>query len=87
MNATYSIPECNLPELQARIDKLNKRCRKLSMPEIAISKSPECVKRKFTMRTMDGQMTSVWELPEFAAEASKKWPRTATGEVMTWWEG
>ena len=39
MNATYLIPENNLPELEVRIAKLNKRAKKLGVPEIAFIKT------------------------------------------------
>lgn len=33
----YKIPEQNLEDLKARIEKLNKKCRKLAVPEIVLS--------------------------------------------------
>lgn len=94
MNATqtYLIPDCNLAELEARIEKLNKRAAKLGVPSIIITKHPDHVQHRVRQLTVDGHINSnCWRRPEqmvkgqatgtaFLADA---WE--ATGEVMTWW--
>lgn len=86
-NNTYSVPECNLDELTRRIDKLNKRARKLGSPEITISKAIDHVKARCNKLTLSGENSNCWELPEKIAERNAKSPGTCkdTGERMAWW--
>jgi hypothetical protein len=46
MNATYIVPECNLQELEDRIEKLNRRCKRLGLEPIAFTKSPDHVRHQ-----------------------------------------
>ncbi len=90
--ATYIVPECNLSELESRIEKLNHRCRKLGLAEITISKTPDHVRYRVRQLTVNGSTNLVWvksvektpesELPKTAFLANAFEP---TGEVMTWW--
>lgn len=41
VSETYFVPECNLPELEARIGKLNKRAKRLGVQEITLVKEPD----------------------------------------------
>lgn len=83
---TKLVPECNIERLEQGIDQLNKRCRRLSLPEITISKVLDHVKARVNVLTVDGHINSrVWMLPEAIEEANKKWPHKDTGERMAWY--
>lgn len=89
MKAAYIIPECNLPELEARIEKLNKRAKRLGVDPIVVTKTFDHVKARVCVLTVNGEINSrVWMTPEKLAEAiaAKKWPHSDTGERMAWWK-
>lgn len=89
MKAAYIVPECNLPELEARIEKLNKRAKRLSVDPIIVSKTFDHVKTRVHVLTVNGEVNSrVWMTPEKLAEAiaAKKWLHSDTGERMAWWK-
>ncbi len=87
MKAEYLIPESNLTELEARLVKLNKRAKRLGVPEIGFTKAFDHVKARCRVLTVDGHINShVWEFPEKIAERAAKWPCEDTGERMTWWK-
>lgn len=94
MQATYSIPECNLSELESRIEKLNRRAVKLGVPEIVVTKQPECVKHQVRQLTtgqeIGGPATKlVWrDSIEKVANPGAAYLANAfepTGVVMAWW--
>lgn len=88
---TYLVPDCNLAELETRIAKLNKRCRKLGVPEITLAATADHVKHEVGQLTTDGHINRTWrtsiektpvsELPATAYLANAFEP---TGMVMTW---
>ena len=82
--ATYLIPECNLAELESRIEKLNKRAARLGVALIQFSKTFNHVKARVRVLTVHCEMNSCWELPEKIAERNAKWPCEDTGERMAW---
>jgi hypothetical protein len=89
--ATYLIPECNLAELTARIEKLNRRARKLAVPEITFTAEPDHVRYRVRQLTVNGETNLCWRksldktpaenLPAGAFLANAFEP---TGEAMTW---
>lgn len=82
---TYLIPDCNLAELEARIAKLNKRASRLGVQPITVGKSPDHVKLRARITTVNGEVNRVWAMPE-QIPGNSAWPLTATGEAMTWWK-
>lgn len=87
MNATYLIPECNLPELEVRVSKLNKRAAKLGLAPITVAKTIDHVKARLEVLTVDGHVNGrVWDLPENIPARAAKWPTKDTGERMAWWK-
>ena len=79
------IPECNLAHLEAEIATLNKRCRRLKLPEITLTKKPDHAKARVGVLTVHGEINKVWMKPEEIEGANKKWPHKDTGERMVWW--
>lgn len=97
-NATYIIPECNLPALQEKIDKLNKRAVKLGTVPITLTSTPAYVTHEYT--NSRGNETSwacdheiTWKAgedgtfsKEVGAPCAVKVPKgeRLTGRVMPW---
>lgn len=85
MNETYLVPDCNLSTLLARIEKLNRRARKLGVSEVSVSHVVDHVRPRFQIADSE----SVWadaeqakKLDAWIAEGRSKAVRT--GEVMPW---
>ena len=85
--ATYTIPEANFGQLSAKIDQLNKRARRLSIPEITIESAYS--HRDFLVEDLDvlpGEVqNATWvretEVDQFIADRfakrGDKWGRTS----------
>lgn len=86
---TYLIPECNLPELEARIEKLNKRAVRLNVDPVIVTKTPDHVRYQVRQLTVNGETNLCWSKDREKVEN----PGTAflanafefTGQVMAWW--
>ncbi len=79
---TYLIPERNLEELKSRVEKLNKRARKIGVPEIKFFANPDHV-RSCLKIPGQGKEERVWVTAEKLAGIVNP---QLTGEVMTWWK-
>ena len=81
---THIIPERNLPTLLDRVEKLNKRCRKLSIPLIKITHELDHYSYKFISATPGSN--AVWVHEDNLDEFTRKNPHMAkTGLVMKWY--
>lgn len=84
-SATYTVPACNLPIFQDRIAALNKRARKLGVPEIAVVVVLAYVERQYAVLTASCGTNLVWvkegePAPSGAAGAAAQ----LTGLVREW---
>lgn len=86
---TYLVPECNLPELEARIGKLNKQAKRLGVQEITFVKQPDHKRYQVSQCTVTAGSNLCWRTsldrdpnPGTAFLANAWEP---TGQVMTWW--
>lgn len=72
---TYTVPAANIPKLLVQIEKLNKRCRKLRVPEITVTTAMAFVRHEYKTGT-----GLVWR------EAGDAVPTTykPTGRVMAY---
>lgn len=88
--AIYSVPGRNLPTLLERIEKLNKRCRKLGITEIAVDTAVEYTAHRFKHTGHGGKRwVKPGELEKAREEAAKarEWNQVhyrETGVVMDW---
>ena len=85
---TYMVPECNLAELESRLGKLSRRCKKLGMSEIAVSKQPDHTRHQVKQTTVDCTTNLVWRKSIDKNPNPKGFLENAfepTGEVMIWW--
>lgn len=88
MKNNYSIPECNLAELEVRIEKLNKRAKRLGVEPISMTKTFDHAKCRVNVLTVHGTVNDrVWMTVEKLAEAItlNRWPHEDTGERMAWY--
>ncbi len=87
----YSVPACNLPTLLERIAKLNKRCKRLSIPEIGIGIETDYIAYGYQHTGDDWRVSWV---PETETEEFEKKQATAanrgaryyqrTNRIMEW---
>lgn len=86
---TYSVPECNLAELEGRVEKLNRRCRRLGVPEITLAKRLDHTRHEVRQLTVNGEMNRCWratiEKVEATGTAYLANAFEPTGRVMAWW--
>ncbi len=97
MTATYLVPECNLDRLTDRIEKLNRRARRLNVPEIAFITRPDHIRYEVEQLTTGQEIggrptnlcwrtsiekTPVADLPPGAYLANAFTP---TGRAMQWY--
>jgi len=78
----YSIPDRNLSTLLERIEKLNRRCRRIGIPEIQVTSEVDHIAYQYT----DGA-GSFWWIPETevkAYDATRPQHTAPTGAVMPW---
>jgi len=92
MKNFYSVPATNLPELLGRIDKLNKRCRRLGIPEIGYTTELDYVAHVYRVAT-SGSKAYIPEVDLEEYEARRAATVAAgcvapkpTGEVLEWYE-
>jgi hypothetical protein len=81
----YTVPACNLPLLNERIETLNKRARKLGVAEIVVTLALAYVERQFAVLTASCGENLVWikdgqPRPQGAAST----PAKPTGAIREW---
>ncbi len=97
MTATYLVPECNLARLTERVEKLNRRARRLNVPEIAFTARADHIRYEVEQLTTGQQIggpatklswrtstekTPAADLPPGAYLANAFSP---TGRAMQWY--
>lgn len=82
--AYYSVPGCNLHYLLERIEKLNKRCVRLGIPEIEVAVELDYVARRFA-GSQGGFWVAEVDLEAYRAKRGA-YGAGETGEVMEWHE-
>lgn len=79
--ATYTIPSCNLPLFQERVDVLNKRARKLGVAEIAVTVVFAYLTREF----IPDPLRSASRVPRWVKDGEQAPANhVASGSVMQW---
>ena len=92
MQATYIIPECNLSDLLSTVEKLNKRAKRLGVPEVVVTSKVSCVKHQVRQITTTGSTNLCWResiekrSTEDVGDAFLANAFEVTGLVMAWHE-
>jgi hypothetical protein len=81
MQAVYCVPECNLAELESRIEKLNRRAVKLGCSPIVVTKAADHVRYEVRQLTANSDSSRRWrkDVAKIACQSGRKRHWWSTG--------